>query len=153
MPYPGHRNMSRIRHPCWKPLSSEVACYAMIVNCYTIHCCFCSITKSCPTLCNPMDGSTPGSSSGAFSDSCPLRRWCYLTISSSATLSSFCLQSFPTSESFPMSQLHKQSQSLPWLQFLSLPEGLQIQNSSLALPQIPNPGIKLPTKFLCSNCL
>ena len=44
-----------------------------------------------------------------------------------------------------------QSQSLPWLQFLSLPEGLQIQNSSLAFPQTPNPGIKLPTKFLCSN--
>ena len=35
----------------------------------------------------------------------PLSRWCYLTISSSATLYSFCLQSFPASGSFPMSQL------------------------------------------------
>ena len=34
-----------------------------------------------------------------------MSRWCYLTISSSATLFSFCLQSFPTSGSFPMSQL------------------------------------------------
>ena len=37
--------------------------------------------------------------------SCPLSRWCYLTISSSATLFSFCLQPFQASGSFPMSQL------------------------------------------------
>jgi len=37
------------------------------------------------------------------SGSCPLSRWCYLTISSSSAL--FCLQSFPASGSFPMSQL------------------------------------------------
>ena len=37
------------------------------------------------------------------SDSCPLNQWCYLTISSSATFFSFCLQSFPTSGSFLMS--------------------------------------------------
>ena len=40
-----------------------------------------------------------------FSNSCPLSQWCYLTTSSSATLFSFCLQSFPASVSFPMSQL------------------------------------------------
>ena len=39
------------------------------------------------------------------SDSCPLSQWCYLTISSSAGLFSFCLQFFPASGSFPMSQL------------------------------------------------
>ena len=39
------------------------------------------------------------------SNSCPLSWWCYLTISSSAALFSFCLQSFPASGSFPMSQL------------------------------------------------
>ena len=38
------------------------------------------------------------------SSSC-LFRWCYLTISSSATTFSFCLQSFPAPGSFPMSQL------------------------------------------------
>ena len=37
--------------------------------------------------------------------SCPLTRWCYATISSSATLFSFCFQSFPGSGSFPMSWL------------------------------------------------
>ena len=37
--------------------------------------------------------------------SCPLSQWCYLTISSSATLFSSCPQSFPASGSFPVSQL------------------------------------------------
>ena len=39
------------------------------------------------------------------SNSCPLSPWCYLTISSSPTRFSFCLQFFPVSGSFPMSQL------------------------------------------------
>ena len=39
------------------------------------------------------------------SNSCPLSRWCYLTISSSASPFSFCLQSFPASGSFPVSPL------------------------------------------------
>ena len=38
------------------------------------------------------------------SNSCPLSQWCHPTISSSVT-SSLCLQSFPASESFPMSLL------------------------------------------------
>ena len=36
---------------------------------------------------------------------CPSRRWCYPAISSSVIPFSFCPQSFPASESFPMSQL------------------------------------------------
>ena len=44
-------------------------------------------------------------SPGVCSNSCPLSWWCYLSISSSATPFSFCLQSFPASGSFPMSQL------------------------------------------------
>ena len=40
-----------------------------------------------------------------FSDSCPLSQWCYLTVSSSASLFSSCLQSFPALESFPMNWL------------------------------------------------
>ena len=47
----------------------------------------------------------PSLSRRVCSSSCSLNRGCYLTISSSATLFSFCLQSFPTSGSFPMSQL------------------------------------------------
>ena len=39
------------------------------------------------------------------SDSCPLSQWCHPTISSSVGPFSCCLQSFPASGSFPMSQL------------------------------------------------
>ena len=38
------------------------------------------------------------------SNSCPLSQWYHPTISSSAVLLSSCLQSFPASGSFPMSQ-------------------------------------------------
>ena len=47
----------------------------------------------------------PALSPRVCSSSCPLSQWLYLTISSSATLFSFCLQPFPASGSFPMSQL------------------------------------------------
>ena len=42
---------------------------------------------------------------GVYSDSCPLRQWCHPTISSSVALFSSCLESFPASASFLMSQL------------------------------------------------
>ena len=42
---------------------------------------------------------------GVCSNSCPLTRWCYPTISSSVVPFSFCLQSFPASGSFPTSRL------------------------------------------------
>ena len=41
----------------------------------------------------------------AYSNSCPLSRWYHPTISSSVVPFSSCLQSFPASGSFPMSQL------------------------------------------------
>ena len=44
-------------------------------------------------------------SPGACSDSRPLSRWCYLTISSSDSLFSFYLQYFPASEPFLMNWL------------------------------------------------
>ena len=40
-----------------------------------------------------------------YSNSCPLSRWCHPIISSSLVPFSSCLQSFPASGSFPMSQL------------------------------------------------
>ena len=40
-----------------------------------------------------------------YSNSCPLSRWCHPTISSSVVPFSSCLQSFPASGSFQMSQL------------------------------------------------
>ena len=49
--------------------------------------------------------SCPSLSPKVCSNSCPLSWWCHPTISSSVTLSFSCLQSFPASGSFPMSQL------------------------------------------------
>ena len=46
----------------------------------------------------------PSPSPVACSNSCPLSRWCFPTISSSVIPFSSCLQSFPESGSFPMSQ-------------------------------------------------
>ena len=46
----------------------------------------------------------PPLSPGICSNSCPLSRQCYPTISSYATPFPFYLQSFPASSSFPMSQ-------------------------------------------------
>ena len=42
--------------------------------------------------------------SRAYSNSCPSRQWCHPTISSSVVPFSSCLQSFPASGSFQMSQ-------------------------------------------------
>ena len=122
--------------------------------------CNCSVTQSCPTLCDPMDCSMSGSSvlhyllkfaqihvhwvGDAIQPSCPLyissedllyhanfllyhgvqhtrlpcpsptsracsnsylsSQWCHPGISSSIVSFSFCLQSFPASGSFPISQ-------------------------------------------------
>ena len=46
----------------------------------------------------------PSPSPGVCSDSWPLGQWCYLNIWSSATLFSFCFQSLPASEPFPMNR-------------------------------------------------
>ena len=47
----------------------------------------------------------PSLFSRVCSNSYPLHPWCYLTISSSAVLLSFCIQAFPASGSFPVSGL------------------------------------------------
>ena len=55
-----------------------------------------------------------------YSNSCPLSRWCHPTISFSVVPFSSCLQSFPASGSFQMSQVDKvlefqlQHQSFQW---------------------------------------
>ena len=49
----------------------------------------------------PCTSPTPG----VYPNPCPLSWWCHLTISSSAGPFSSCLQSFPTSGSFQISQL------------------------------------------------
>ena len=71
-----------------------------------------SIQFSCSVMCNslwphglqhsrfPCLSPTPG----AYSNSCPLSWWCHPTISSSVVPFSSCLQSFPASRSFLLSQ-------------------------------------------------
>ena len=49
--------------------------------------------------------SCPSPTPGVYSNSCPLSRWCHPTISSSVVPFSSHLQSFPASDSFPVSQL------------------------------------------------
>ena len=70
------------RHPCW----------------------FCSVDKSCPALCGPMDYSTPGflvlHCLPVCSDPCPLSWRCHPSISSSAASFSSCFDSFPMSHLF-----------------------------------------------------
>ena len=76
-----------------------------------------SVTQFCLTLWQtprtahvrqPCPSPTPG----ACSNSCPLSRWCHSTTSSSVVPFSFCLQSFPASASFLMSQFPSGSQSI-----------------------------------------
>ena len=77
------------------------------MNIYQTLCCNCSVAKSCPTLCNPMDYSMPGSpvslSPGIYQIHVHWW-WCHPTISSSITPFFSCLQSFPASGSFLVSQ-------------------------------------------------
>ena len=68
----------------------------------------CSVTKSCPTVCHPVDCSTPSFPSllpGVCPNSCLLSQWSHPTILSSAAPFSFCLQSFPAPRTFLVSQL------------------------------------------------
>ena len=70
------------------------------------HCCCFSVAKSCLTLWPhgllQAKLPCPSLSPGICSNSCPLGWWCYPAIFSSAALFSFCPQSFPAAESFPM---------------------------------------------------
>ena len=75
---------------------------------WALYCC-CSVAKSCLTLRSHglqyAKLPCPSPSPRVCPSSCPLHQWCHPTISPSVTLFSFCLQSFPATRSFPMSQL------------------------------------------------
>ena len=77
-----------------------------------------SVAQSCPTLCDPMNRSTPGLPvhhqlteftqthiHQVGDDIHPSSRWRHPAISSSVVPFSSCPQSLPASESFPMTQL------------------------------------------------
>ena len=70
---------------------------------------FSSVAQLCPTLCDPMNHSTPGLPVHhqllEFTQTHVHCQWCHPTISSSLVPFSSCLQSFPASGSFQMSQL------------------------------------------------
>ena len=65
----------------------------------------------------------PSPTPGAYSNSCPLSRWCYATISSSVIPFSSCLQSFPASGSFLMSHF-----------FASASQSIGVSASASVLP-------------------
>ena len=74
-----------------------------------VYWCCCSVTQLClilqPHGLEHTRLPCPSLYPRLCSNSCPLSRWCYLTILSSATFFSFHLQSFPASGSFPMGWL------------------------------------------------
>ena len=63
---------------------------------HTVHYCCCSVTKSCLTLCDPIDCSMSGSSVSIISQS---------LLKLMSVEFSFCLQSFPALGSFPVNWL------------------------------------------------
>ena len=65
----------------------------------------------------------PSPTPGACSNSCPLSQWCHSTISSSIVPFSSCLQSFPASGSFQMSQF-----------FITVSQRIGISASASVLP-------------------
>ena len=66
---------------------------------------FSSVVQSCLTLrLQHARLPYPSPSPRACSNTCPSSQWCHLTMSSSATPFSSCLQFFPASGSFPLSQ-------------------------------------------------
>ena len=75
-------------------------------NCSMVQ--FSSVAQLCPTLWPHRLQHTrppcPSPTPGAYSNSRPSNWWCHPTISSSVIPFSSCLQSFPASGSFPISQ-------------------------------------------------
>ena len=75
---------------------------------------FSSVAQLCLTLLWPRGLqhtrlTCPSTFPGVFSNSCPLSQWCHPTMSSSVVPFSSCLQYFPASGSFAMSQLFASS--------------------------------------------
>ena len=64
----------------------------------------------------------------AWSNSCPLSQWCYLTISLSAAPFSFCLQSFPASVFSNESAVH-----IRWPKYWSFSFSISPSNECLRL--------------------
>ena len=107
---------------------------------------FSSVIQLCPTLCDPMNRSTPGlpvqphepqhtrppcpsPTPRVHPNPCPSSQWCHPIISFSIVTFSSCPQSFPASGSFPMSQL-----------FTSGGQSIGVSASTIS-PSNENPGL------------
>ena len=99
---------------CWENLSEQKTTSTRHKVDSPIHrLCLLSVQFSCSVVSNSLQPHElqhtrlpcPSSTPGVYPSSCPLSQWCHLTISSSVIHFSSCLQSFPTSGSFQMSQL------------------------------------------------
>ena len=134
-------SFSRCLYSLILPLSTDL----------TIYCC--SVAKSCLTLCDPMDCSTPGFpcpslSPGVCSNSCPLSRWCHPTILSSV---SPCPSALNLSQHQGLSHwfgssyqvvkvLEPQHQSFQWIfriEYLGLTGLISLLSKGLSDPVIP----------------
>ena len=91
----GHLPCPVTRLVLWKnPQCSSVQCSCEVVS-----------DSLRPHELHPARPPCPSPMPGVYSNLCPLSRWCHPTVSSSVVPFSSHLQSFPASESFPMSQL------------------------------------------------
>ena len=118
-----------------EPLPSQM--HRLFCDLYGDHCGVVQLLSHVRLFATPWTAHTsfpcPPLSPGVCSSSCPLSWWCYLTILSSATLFSFCLQSFLASGSFPMSRL--------FTSLLDAGNGTQARKGQLWL--IPTPEMPL----------
>ena len=83
--------------------------YVLLLNSsmYPLNALQLSAASLCLTLCDPMDCYTPGCITNSWSllELTSIKLWCDPTILSSVIPFSSCLQSFPATGSFPISQL------------------------------------------------
>ena len=87
----------------WKPIYKYIGCLNVLLGSIVASCSVVSDTLQ-PHELQPARLPCLSPSPRVCSDSCPLSRWRHPTISSSVIPFSSCLQPFPASGSFPMSQ-------------------------------------------------
>ena len=87
--------------------------------------------------------SCPSPTPGAYSNSCPLSQWCHPTILSSVFRFSSCLQSFPASGAFPMSQFFASGSFIVNQFFTSGGQSIGVSVSASVLPMNIQDGFPL----------
>ena len=107
-----HLSKHRSENPSYKLLRLSMLWYKWMFQSYfKMHNLY-SVQFSCSVMSDSLQPHElqharppcPSPTPRVYPNSCPLSRWCHLAISSVVPFS-FCLQSFPTSGSFQMSQL------------------------------------------------